>query len=72
MGDTALIGFLIMFVVAILLTRLLGAWMLRINDVIRTQKENVEIQKEILKTLKEIRLEAKIQVLEIRNQKKSL
>ena len=35
MGDAAVLFMLVLFVGSILVLRLIGAWMLRINDVIR-------------------------------------
>lgn len=43
------IGILIIF---ILLLRAIGSWMLRINDVINTQKETNKLLEKILKELK--------------------
>ena len=40
---------IIFFIVVVIITRLLGAWMLRINEVIRYQKEILEELRKINK-----------------------
>ena len=39
----------IIFIVGVIITRLLGAWMLRINEIIRCQKEILEELRKINK-----------------------
>ena len=41
-GLTSMIIVLVLFVAMILIMRLIGAWMLRINEVINIQKETLE------------------------------
>ncbi|WKD86416.1 hypothetical protein KCTC32516_01791 [Polaribacter huanghezhanensis] len=42
LGFTSILIALILFAVVILIMRLFGAWMLRINEVIKIQKETLE------------------------------
>jgi hypothetical protein len=42
LGFTSMIIILFLFAAMILIMRLLGAWMLRINEIIKIQKETLE------------------------------
>tara|TARA_R110002072_G_scaffold63882_18_gene158600 strand:+ start:270 stop:455 length:186 start_codon:yes stop_codon:yes gene_type:complete len=43
---------IILFITSILVIRFLGAWMLRVNEIIKLQKNQLAVSKEILKELK--------------------
>ena len=42
LGFTSIVVILFLFAVMILIMRLFGAWMLRINEIIKIQKETLE------------------------------